>query len=134
MPQSMQVIQRLGSCLRIHTYTVAPLVSKPMATEFKGKSSIVNAAGKWRHYARWICRENLICEFEQGIHSEELLPERVCREFVGGYGLGIRVLYEKMKARVEPLGEENMLGIVTGVLTATSVPGSGRYGVVSSLL
>ena len=73
----------------------------------------------------------LFVNLSKGSISEELLPERVCREFVGGYGLGIRVLYEKMKARVAPLGEENMLGIVTGVLTATSVPGSGRYGVVT---
>ncbi len=73
----------------------------------------------------------LFVNLSKGSISEELLPERVCREFVGGYGLGIRILYEKMKARVAPLGEENMLGIVTGVLTATSVPGSGRYGVVT---
>ena len=73
----------------------------------------------------------LFVNLSKGSISEELLPELVCREFVGGYGLGIRVLYEKMKARVAPLGEENMLGIVTGVLTATSVPGSGRYGVVT---
>ena len=73
----------------------------------------------------------LFVNLSKGSINEELLPELVCREFVGGYGLGIRVLYEKMKARVAPLGEENMLGIVTGVLTATSVPGSGRYGVVT---
>jgi aldehyde:ferredoxin oxidoreductase len=36
-----------------------------------------------------------------------------------------------MKGRVDPLGEGNMLGFVTGALTATSVPGSGRYGVVA---
>ena len=73
----------------------------------------------------------LFVDLSKGSINEEPLPEKVCREFVGGYGLGIRVLYEKMKAGVAPLGEENMLGIVTGVLTATSVPGSGRYGVVT---
>jgi aldehyde:ferredoxin oxidoreductase len=73
----------------------------------------------------------LFVDLSKGSIREELLPEPVYRQFVGGYGLGIRILYEKMKARVAPLGEENMLGIVTGVLTATSVPGSGRYGVVT---
>ena len=58
-------------------------------------------------------------------------PEQIYREFIGGYGIGIRVLYEQMKGRVDPLGEDNMLGFVTGALTATSVPGSGRYGVVT---
>ena len=63
--------------------------------------------------------------------SEEELPENLCREFIGGYGLGIRILYERMKPRVDPLSGDNMLGFVTGALTATSVPGSGRYGVVT---
>ena len=48
----------------------------------------------------------LFVNLSKGSISEELLPELVCREFVGGYGLGIRVLYEKMKAGVAPLGEE----------------------------
>ena len=63
--------------------------------------------------------------------KETELPERMCREFIGGYGIGIRVLYEQMKCGVDPLGEDNVLGFVTGALTATSVPGSGRYGVVT---
>jgi aldehyde:ferredoxin oxidoreductase len=63
--------------------------------------------------------------------EEEILSEKVCRDFIGGYGLGIRVLYEQMKAGVDPLGADSMLGFVVGALTATSVPGSGRYGVVT---
>ncbi|MBP1622324.1 MAG: aor 11 [Acidobacteria bacterium] len=73
----------------------------------------------------------LFVDLSKGSIHEEPLPEKICREFVGGYGLGIRILYERMKPRVEPFGEGNILGIVTGVLTATSVPGSGRYGVVT---
>jgi aldehyde:ferredoxin oxidoreductase len=63
--------------------------------------------------------------------QERELSEEMCRQFIGGYGFGIRVLYEEMKARVDPLGGENMLGFVAGVLTGTSVPGTGRYGVVT---
>ncbi|HTY61043.1 MAG TPA: aldehyde ferredoxin oxidoreductase family protein [Acidobacteriota bacterium] len=73
----------------------------------------------------------LFVNLSNGFINEEVLPEQICREFVGGYGLGIRVLYERMKPHVDPLGKDNMLGIVTGVLTGTSVPGSGRYGVVT---
>jgi len=73
----------------------------------------------------------LFVNLSEGSIKEETVPEQICREFIGGYGLGIRILYEKMKPRVEPLGGENMLGFVTGVLTGTSVPGSGRYGVVT---
>ena len=63
--------------------------------------------------------------------QEVELPEEMCRQFIGGYGFGIRVLYEQMKPRVDPLGKDNMLGFVVGALTGTTVPGSGRYGVVT---
>jgi aldehyde:ferredoxin oxidoreductase len=73
----------------------------------------------------------LVVNLSDGSIREEAVPEKVCREFIGGYGLGIRVLYEQMKARIDPLGPDNMLGFVAGVLTGTPVPGSGRYGVVT---
>jgi aldehyde:ferredoxin oxidoreductase len=73
----------------------------------------------------------LFVDLSKGSIKEEVLPEKICREFIGGYGLGIRILYERMPAHVDPLSGDNILGFVTGVLTATSVPGSGRYGVVT---
>lgn len=73
----------------------------------------------------------LFVDLSAGSIREETLPESICRNFIGGYGLGIRILYERMKPRVDPFSGDNMLGFVTGVLTGTSVPGSGRYGVVT---
>jgi aldehyde:ferredoxin oxidoreductase len=73
----------------------------------------------------------LFVDLTKGSIKESALPEKTYREFIGGYGLGIRVLYEHMKPRVDPLGPKNILGFVAGALTATSVPGSGRYGVVA---
>jgi len=73
----------------------------------------------------------LFVNLTKGSVTESALPEKTYREFIGGYGLGIRILYEHMKARVDPLGPDNILGFVAGALTATSVPGSGRYGVVT---
>ncbi len=73
----------------------------------------------------------LFVDLSNGSIREEVIPEKTFREFVGGYGLGIRILYERMKAGVDPLGPDNILGFVAGALTATTVPGSGRYGVVT---
>jgi aldehyde:ferredoxin oxidoreductase len=73
----------------------------------------------------------LFVDLSNGSIREEILSERLCREFIGGYGFGIRILYERMKPRTDPLGPENILGFVAGTLTATTVPGSGRYGVVT---
>lgn len=70
-------------------------------------------------------------DLTRGRLQDEPLDERVCREFIGGNGLGIRVLYGRMKAHDDPLGPENLLGFVTGNLTGTSAPGSGRHMVVT---
>ena len=61
---------------------------------------------------------------------EESLEERVYREFLGGYGLGVKVLFERMAAGVDPLGPANILGFVPGLLTGTGTPFSGRFAVV----
>ena len=66
-----------------------------------------------------------------GTIKEEALPEKIYRDFIGGTGLGVRILYERMRHKVDPLGPENILGFVTGPLTATPTPGSGRYMVVT---
>ena len=73
----------------------------------------------------------LLVDLSEGTLTEEKLPESVYREFIGGNGLGVRVLYEKMKAGVDGLGPENILGFVVGCLTGTLSPGSGRHMLVT---
>ena len=58
------------------------------------------------------------------------LEENLYRDFIGGGGLGVRILYERVKPKVDPLGPENVLGFVTGLLTGTQVPTSSRWVVV----
>jgi aldehyde:ferredoxin oxidoreductase len=70
-------------------------------------------------------------DLTEGRLWDEVLTGDVYREFVGGNGLGIRVLYEKMGAGVDALGPENILGFVTGCLTGTLAPGSGRHMLVT---
>lgn len=61
---------------------------------------------------------------------EEALSEELRRDFMGGYGIGARILYERMKPRVDPLGPDNMLGFMTGPLTGTPTMCSGRFVVM----
>lgn len=70
-------------------------------------------------------------DLTRGHIREERLPAEVYRQFVGANGLGVRVLYERMKAGVDPLGPENILGFVVGGLTGTASPGSGRHMLVT---
>ena len=73
----------------------------------------------------------LMVDLTAGTIKEESPSEETYRQCIGGTGLGARVLYERMKPGANPLGPENMLGFVTGPLTATSIPGSGRFTVVT---
>ena len=63
--------------------------------------------------------------------SIEELPEQVYRSFIGGAGLGVKVLYDRMKPGVDPLGPENMLGFVPGLLNGTGTPMATKFTVVT---
>jgi aldehyde:ferredoxin oxidoreductase len=73
----------------------------------------------------------LFVDLTQGRISEERLDEKICREFIGGNGLGIRILYEKTSPHIDALGPANILGFVVGGLTGTMAPGSGRHMLVT---
>ena len=60
---------------------------------------------------------------------EKELDEQVYRLFIGGLGLGVRILYEHMKPKEDPLGPENMIGFLVGPLTGTGIHGA-RYQLV----
>ncbi len=62
--------------------------------------------------------------------KEEALDEKTGRDFLGGYGLGARILFNRQKAGVDPMGPDAILGFVTGVLTGTPAMGGSRYVVV----
>lgn len=62
--------------------------------------------------------------------KDEVLDEKLCREYIGGYGLGARILFSHQKPGVDALGPENIFGIVTGPLTGTPALGGARYIVV----
>ncbi len=61
---------------------------------------------------------------------KEDLDYGMAREYIGGYGIGARLIYERQKAGVDPLGSENTLGFLAGPLTGTSLPVVSRYTVV----
>ncbi len=66
-------------------------------------------------------------DLSTGEVREERLKEETARQFIGGYGLGVSILFERMKKGADPLGAENILGFTTGPLTGTKTPTGGRY-------
>src|SRR4030042_4510851 len=53
------------------------------------------------------------------------------RDFIGGYGIGARILYTRQKGGADPLGPENTLGLITGPLTGTPATYGCRFVVVA---
>ena len=72
----------------------------------------------------------LFVDLSTGVIKEEALEEKMCRDFIGGYGIGARIIYSRQKAGVDPLGPENTLGFTTGPFTGTLVPTAARYTAV----
>ena len=61
---------------------------------------------------------------------EEDLSEELTRSFIGGYGVGARIIIERMKARADPLGPDNILGFGTGPLTLSGMTSTCRFTVM----
>ena len=71
----------------------------------------------------------LFVDLTSGSISEEKLQEKLYRDFIGGQGLGVRILYERMEPKADPLGPDNILGFVVGPLTGVGIHGD-RYTLV----
>ncbi len=64
------------------------------------------------------------------IHDKELDTE-LAEKYIGGKGLGAKILYDELNTGIDPLGSENIILFMTGPLTGTSVVTSGRWCIVT---
>ncbi|TFG33843.1 aldehyde ferredoxin oxidoreductase [Candidatus Thorarchaeota archaeon] len=56
----------------------------------------------------------------------ESFDKEMLRQFIGGAGLGTRLLYNMIDSTTDPIGPENPLIFLTGPFTGTMVPTSGK--------
>ncbi|HIQ06485.1 MAG TPA: aldehyde ferredoxin oxidoreductase, partial [Anaerolineae bacterium] len=61
-----------------------------------------------------------------GTTTKEPTPADVVRDYLGGRGLGVYLLYTEVPRGADPLGPENKLFISTGPLSGTLFPGAGK--------
>jgi aldehyde:ferredoxin oxidoreductase len=61
----------------------------------------------------------------------EKITDNVLRKYIGGRGLGVKILYDELKAKVDPLKPENKLIFMTGPVEGTFIPTAGRFHVVT---
>jgi len=68
--------------------------------------------------------------------SEDLVKEhnldvKLAEKYIGGKGLGARILYDSLSAEIDPLSPDNIILFMTGPLSGTAVQTSGRWCVVT---
>jgi aldehyde:ferredoxin oxidoreductase len=91
-----------------------------------GRKLKQNGGGSMNGY----CGKMLFVDLTKGSCEDKVLTEDMATQFIGGYGIGAKVLFGMMKPGADALGPENVLGFTTGPLTGTGALLSGRYTVV----
>jgi aldehyde:ferredoxin oxidoreductase len=70
-------------------------------------------------------------DLSKGKTGERVIPDDMLEGYLGGRGLGARLLFDMLPAGTEPLSPENVLFFLTGPLTGTKVPGSSKFVVIT---
>ncbi len=66
----------------------------------------------------------------QTVKQQELTPE-LFTYYLGGRGLGVKLVYDQVIPAISPLAPENLLVFAIGPLTASSAPTGGRVAVIT---
>lgn len=76
---------------------------------------------------------NQILEIDLGSQTHEIyeVTSRERRLFLGAKGLGLKLLFDRMTPGKDPLGPDNMIAFMPGVLMGTGGPCSGRFEAVT---
>jgi len=61
--------------------------------------------------------------------TEEIIDPQLLRDYIGGAGLGTRLMYDEVPPDTDPLAPEAKIIITTGPVTATALGTAGRYEV-----
>ena len=73
----------------------------------------------------------LVVDLSKGSFEIQEIGKEILHKFIGGKGLGVKLLYDLLPPKVDPLSEENIVLLVTGPLVNTQVPTSCRFGLIT---
>ena len=62
---------------------------------------------------------------------ESRTSKDIARDFLGGRGMGVKLLHDMIPPAIDPLSPENPLILTTGPLTGTPAPMSGRHSITT---
>jgi len=58
------------------------------------------------------------------------LKNNLIKDYIGGSGIGAKLLYEEKTEKMDPLSPNSLIIFMTGPLTGSGVPGTGRHEVI----
>jgi len=70
-------------------------------------------------------------DLTKGTTRELAIPEEHFRRYLGGRGLGARLLFDMLPRETDPLSPDNLLIFLTGPLTGSMATGSSKFVVVT---
>ena len=70
-------------------------------------------------------------DLTRGTWAVEDIDPQLARDYIGGRGLGTKILCDEVDPTIDALSPENKLIMLTGPLTATGAPASARYMVIT---
>ncbi len=73
----------------------------------------------------------LYVSLSDGKIKREPLPRELFEKYLGGRGLGVKLLYDNLTPGIDPLSPDNWLIFAVGPVTASPVPTSGRFVVIT---
>ncbi len=71
----------------------------------------------------------LLVDLDKSIIEDFDFDETTKRNYLGGYGLGCKYIYEHQKPHTKALDPDSILAFMTGPLNGTTIPGSARFTV-----
>jgi aldehyde:ferredoxin oxidoreductase len=69
----------------------------------------------------------LFMDLDQKKTRTKVLQDEFCSKYIGGNGFGIKLLLDRTKPKIDPLGPDNVLIFAVGPFAGTMVPTSGKY-------
>lgn len=78
-----------------------------------------------------ICGKLLDVDLTSGRTKNIAISDNMIEKYLGGRGLGARLLFDLLPPKTDPHSPENVLIFLTGPLTGSMVPGSSKFVVVT---
>ncbi|HSV75460.1 MAG TPA: aldehyde ferredoxin oxidoreductase family protein [Bacteroidales bacterium] len=76
---------------------------------------------------------NRVLEVNLSTGKTNVLPisEELHKTYIGSKGLGLKLLYDRLKPGIDPLSEDNLIAFMPGVYMGSGAPCSGRWSALT---